>query len=476
MLFNSIEFLIFLPVSFILYWLLFRKNLKIQNTLLVVLSYIFYGAWDYRFLALIFLSTLVDYLVGIQLGKPEQRHRRLWLWTSISFNIGLLGFFKYYNFFADSFYELLEHFGYHAQNQFTLNILLPVGISFYTFQTMSYSLDIYHKKLKPTKDFIAFSAYVSFFPQLVAGPIERASHLLPQMLNKRKFNYLQAVEGLRLILWGFFKKIAIADALAPIVDDIFSNSDSMSSSSLFIGAVFFGFQIYGDFSGYSDIAIGTSKLFGFELMSNFKFPYFSRNIVQFWRRWHISLSTWFRDYIYYPLGGSKGSKITTIRNVFVIFLVSGLWHGANWTFVFWGGLHALLFLPFFFIHKAKWNPGLRINRLTDIISVMLNFLLVTITWIFFRAENLTSAFEYLKRMFTDFSITPYLHPAGYRMIDYFILLLIFTGYEFLIRRNERAPYPFKNKWVRLSLYSITVLAIMLFYDDQVDRSFIYFQF
>ena len=322
MLFNSIEFLLFLPIVFILYWFVVNKNLKSQNLLILVSSYVFYGWWDYRFLSLIFLSTIVDYIIGLNIPKQDSnKKRKLLLWSSVLFNLSVLGFFKYYNFFVDSWIDLFSSIGYEIKSVWTLNIILPVGISFYTFQTMSYTIDVYRKKLDPTKDFISFASFVSFFPQLVAGPIERATNLLPQILNKREFNYEQGVQGLRLILWGMFKKVVIADSLAPTVDNIFSNYQIYDGGILWLGAIYFAFQIYCDFSGYSDIAIGTSKLFGFEIISNFKFPYFSRNIGEFWRRWHISLSTWFRDYVYIPLGGSKEGIWKSTRNVFVIFLL-----------------------------------------------------------------------------------------------------------------------------------------------------------
>ncbi len=306
MLFNSIDFAIFLPIVFILYWFVTNKNLKLQNLLIVLASYVFYGWWDWRFLTLIIFSTVVDYTVGRTLKNEEnQLKRNFLLWTSILVNLGFLGFFKYYNFFLDNFIAAFSFFGQNIQAN-SLNIILPVGISFYTFQTLSYTIDVYKRKLKPTKDFIAFSAFVSFFPQLVAGPIERATHLLPQFYTKRTFDYSKAVDGMRQILWGLFKKIVIADNCAEYANQIFNNSADMNGSTLVLGALFFTFQIYGDFSGYSDIAIGTSRLFGFDLMQNFNFPYFSRDIAEFWRRWHISLSTWFRDYLYIPLGGSRG--------------------------------------------------------------------------------------------------------------------------------------------------------------------------
>ncbi len=483
MLFNSFEFLVFLPLAFALYWFAFGKNLKLQNILLVALSYVFYGWWDWRFLSLILFSTLVDYFIGLEIEKSEGKKSKYLLYLSLTANLGLLGFFKYYNFFVDSFIEGVNGLGLKVADPWLLNIVLPVGISFYTFQTLSYSLDIYRKKAEPTKDFIAFAAFVSFFPQLVAGPIERASVFLPQMLKKRTFDYTQAVQGLRLMLWGFFKKLAIADALAPMVDDIFSNYANYSSPILLMGIIFFGFQIYCDFSGYSDIAIGTAKLFGFELRSNFKFPYLSRNIAEFWRRWHISLSSWFRDYLYIPLGGSKKSKWITLRNILIVFLISGLWHGANWTFVLWGAVHALLFVPLFLTSRNRihlntvvaqntWYP-----TLLEFLQVLATFLLVSLSWVFFRAENLDVAWGYLSHLF-QFSEGQqvFYHPRGFRLLDYFFLLFAFYLYEYRMRKNERNPFQIKNRYLRYFLYCVLIFLILLFFDDQVDRSFIYFQF
>ena len=345
MLFNSPEFLLFLPIVFGLYWFVVQRNLKAQNMLLVIASYVFYGWWDWRFLGLIAFSTLVDYLVGLQIeGAQEKRAKKAWLGVSLLVNLGLLCYFKYSNFFIDSWVDAWASAGV-TMHVSSLKVILPVGISFYTFQTLSYSIDIYRGNLKPTRSFINFAAFVSFFPQLVAGPIERASRLLPQIENKRVFKYEEGVAGLRLILWGMFKKVVVADTCAIYANDIFANYTEYSGPTLMLGAVYFAFQIYGDFSGYSDIAIGTAKLFGIQLMTNFKTPYFSRDIAEFWRRWHISLSTWFRDYLYIPLGGSRVGKWKSVRNVFIIFLVSGFWHGANWTFIVWGGIHAALFLP-----------------------------------------------------------------------------------------------------------------------------------
>ena len=326
MLFNSLDFAIFLPIVFVLYWFVSNRNLQLQNSLIIAASLLFYGWWDWRFLSLILFSTLVDFNIGKRLKLEQNKGRRkVLLWTSIVVNLGLLVFFKYYNFFVDNFIAAFSLFGQPIQGN-TLNIILPVGISFYTFQTLSYTIDVYRKNLEPTQDIVAFTAFVCFFPQLVAGPIERATNLLPQFYKKRTFEYEKAVDGMRQILWGLFKKVVIADNCAEYANLIFNNYQDYSGSTLLLGAIFFTFQIYGDFSGYSDIAIGTSRLFGFNLMQNFATPYFSRDIAEFWRRWHISLSTWFRDYLYIPLGGSKGGTWMKVRNTFIIFLISGFWH------------------------------------------------------------------------------------------------------------------------------------------------------
>ncbi|MCK8520556.1 MBOAT family protein [Aquimarina sp. D1M17] len=483
MLFNSLEFFLFLPVVFILYWFPFYKKIKIQNLFLLLASYVFYGLWDWRFLFLILASTLVDFFVGqVIYSSVSDKKRKTWLWVSVIFNISLLGFFKYYNFFITSWVDFLSAMGYDLQSTWTLQIILPVGISFYTFQTMSYSLDIYYKRLTPTKDFISFATFVSFFPQLVAGPIERASNLLSQITSKRVYSYTQCTDGLKLILWGLFKKVVIADSIAPIVDDIFANYSTYPASTLILGVSLFSFQVYGDFSGYSDIAIGTAKMFGIELMSNFKFPTFSRNVAEYWQRWHVSLSTWFRHYVYIPLGGSRVSKLKSVRNIIIIFLVSGFWHGANWTFIAWGVLHAILYIPVFLMGRNRiyMNNVVAENRwfpsLTEILQISLTFSLVTFSRVFFRSESITDAFAFLQQIFSNFTFETYQHPMGYRMIDYFILLVAFTCYEFRIRRDERAPFKFKSKYVRFAAYTLVILAMLLFYDDNIDRSFIYFQF
>jgi len=476
MLFNSIEFLLFLPTIFILYWFVFNKNLKYQNTLILVSSYVFYGWWDYRFLSLIFLSTVVDYIIGLNIPKQNsEKNQKLLLWCSVLFNLSVLGFFKYYNFFIDSWVELFISLGYEIKSIWTLNIILPVGISFYTFQTMSYTIDIYRKKVEPTKDFISFASFVSFFPQLVAGPIERASNLLPQILKKREFQYEQVNQGLKLILWGMFKKVVIADSLAPIVDDIFSNYQDFGGGTLWLGAIYFSFQIYCDFSGYSDIAIGTSKLLGFELMSNFKFPYFSRNIGEFWRRWHISLSTWFRDYLYIPLGGSQEGKWKSIRNIFIIFLVSGFWHGANWTFIFWGLFHSILFLPTFMFNKNRnytssiIAANTLLPSLKEFINVITTFLLVTIGWVFFRSESIGDSFSYLTSMISNINIVTHLSPK----ISFYILVLVLV--DWTQRFDERNLFVTFPKLIFKIFVIICVFLILINFKKE-SQQFIYFDF
>ena len=487
MLFNSLEFLLFLPIVFCLYWFVFNNNLKVQNLLLLISSYVFYGWWDYRFLSLIFFSTIVDYCVGLKIyNSNDKKTKKSYLWISILFNLGILGFFKYFNFFIDSWIDFLGAFGYEHQSKWTLKVILPVGISFYTFQTMSYSLDIYHGNLKPTKDFISFASFVSFFPQLVAGPIERATNLLPQILNKRVFKYEQGVQGLRLILYGMFKKVVIADSLAPQVDNIFENYATLNGGLLLLGLIYFSFQIYCDFSGYSDIAIGTSKLFGFELMSNFKFPYFSRNIGEFWRRWHISLSTWFRDYIYIPLGGSKRGKWLSIRNIFIIFVVSGFWHGANWTFVFWGLIHAMLYVPLFLksknkqyttskVAKGKWFPSLK-----ELFEMGSTFFFTMIAWVFFRSENLMSAFEYLIFIIFKISFSNVFYSFHiiheYRHIIYVLAIIILDWIIFKSNYLQKVMNDYLKTFILWFFYLLISLSITIKFIIMKYSNFIYFQF
>ncbi len=477
MLFNSIDFAIFLPIVFILYWFVTQHNLKLQNLVIVLASYVFYGWWDWKFLSLILFSTIVDYTIGLGLKTAiTPISRKTLLATSILINLGFLGFFKYYNFFQENFVAAFSFFGNPIQAN-TLDIILPIGISFYTFQTLSYTIDVYRKQLEPTKGFIAFSAFVCFFPQLVAGPIERATHLLPQFYKKRTFNYTAATDGLRQILWGLFKKIVIADTCAEYANTIFNNSETYTGSTLIIGALFFTFQIYGDFSGYSDIAIGTSRLFGFNLNRNFAYPYFSRDIAEFWRRWHISLSTWFRDYLYIPLGGSKGGVGMKIRNTFIIFIVSGFWHGANWTFIIWGALNALYFLPLLLLGMNRNNLGpIAAHRffpsIREIIKMTITFGLTVLAWIFFRADTVQHAVQYITEIASSSVFTfPQVFPK-----KVFLLIILFMGVEWLGRTTEHAlaGIPKIPTLFRWSIYSI-LTAVILYYAGN-EQQFIYFQF
>jgi alginate O-acetyltransferase complex protein AlgI len=481
MLFNSIDFAVFLPIVFFLYWFVFHKNLKIQNLLILVCSYIFYGWWDWRFLSLIAFSSFIDYFVGIGLSKTNhQRKRKSLLILSLIVNLGFLGFFKYFNFFADNFVSAFTIFG--ANFEVTrLKIILPVGISFYTFQTLSYSIDVYRKKLEPTKDIIAFFAFVSFFPQLVAGPIERATNLLSQFYKKRNFDYLQAVSGLKQILWGFVKKLVIADNCAKYANMVFNNQSEYNSSALILGAVFFSFQIYGDFAGYSDIAIGTAKLFGIKLRCNFANPYFSRDIAEFWRRWHISLSSWFRDYVYIPLGGSRVNTSKQIRNIFIIFLLSGFWHGANWTFIMWGAVNACLFIPLLLLKRNRSNLEIvaknsHLPSLNEFIRIILTFGLVTFAWIFFRAQSISAASQYLSGIVLSFDFQYPNLPNQY--IQVLVFVVGFVIIEWIGRKDQFAietivtKFPLVARWL---FYIFVVLFIGMFMGT-AETPFIYFQF
>ncbi len=477
MLFNSIEFLLFLPLVFILYWFLLKRSLNAQNVLLLTASYFFYGWWDYRFLALIGLSTVVDYFVGLALEKEKnKRQRKFLVATSLTVNLGMLGFFKYYNFFVESWIDAWATLGVemHASS---LQIILPIGISFYTFQTLSYTFDIYRKKLQPTTNFINFAAFVAFFPQLIAGPIERAANLLPQFSVKRVFNFERAISGFHLILWGLFKKIVIADSCATYVNAIFDNYQDMNSMTLLLGVVYFSFQIYGDFSGYTDIATGTARLFGFELTRNFNHPYFSRDIAEFWRRWHMTLFSWFKDYIYIPLGGSRGSKSIQIRNVFIIFLVSGFWHGANWTFILWGALHATFFLPLLLTRRNRKNldqvgKNRMLPSIKEFLQILLTFSLVTLSWVFFRADSISIAIDYYKRLFFKFTFgIEHLVIERYS-VEILVVIGLFVLIEWFNRKYEH-PFRGKLKWAKI----IGIIALLLSLGVYSDyQQFIYFQF
>ncbi len=479
MLFNSFEFLIFLPLVFALYWSVFNRSLKWQNALILIASYVFYGWWSWRFMGLLMLSTAIDFAYGFGVASTNRQKAKLFLWLSIINNLGILAVFKYYNFFATQFQMGFEALGWHT-NPILLDVALPIGISFYTFHGMSYVFDIYRGQQRPIKQFVDYAVFVSFFPLLVAGPIERANHLLPQVQKSRNFNYQQAVEGCRLILWGLFKKVVIADNLAIYVDDVYLHSDTYSSAKLCMGAIAFNFQIYGDFSGYSDIALGTAKLFGFELLSNFKFPYFSRDVAEFWRRWHISLSSWFRDYLYIPLGGSKLGKAKAVRNTFIIFLVSGFWHGASWNFIVWGGIHACGFLPLLLFNKHRQHVGNVVAEnqvlptLKALWQMLSTFAFVCFAWIFFRADNLHNAWTYITRIvspnnidFTSFTLGP---KSPWILLDILTLLL----FDWALRHNERQLKTPNSKWLRYSLYLLMAFLILIHLHDQ--SRFIYFQF
>lgn len=478
MLFNSYSYLIFLPVVFALYWLVNKKGLRIQNLILFAAGYFFYAFWDWRFLFLLMFSTALDYFSGIMIHKAENANqKKFWFWLSIVVNLGFLGVFKYYNFFAESLSELLSGFGLQT-NMWTLQVILPVGISFYTFHGLSYVIDVYKGRIVPERNLIDYSLFVCYFPLLVAGPIERATHLLPQLKRKRTFDSAQAIDGLHMIIWGLVKKIVIADSCATYANSIFDNYESVNSATLLLGAVYFAFQIYGDFSGYSDIALGTSKLFGINLLRNFNYPYFSRDIAEFWRRWHISLSTWFRDYLYVPLGGSSGNLAMKIRNTFIIFLVSGFWHGANWTFIIWGLLNALYFLPLLITQRNRINiETVSMHRtfptFKDVVNMSMTFSLVSLSYIFFRSPTVSAALLYLKRMFS-FNFEggiEYLEIERYSP-ELVILLLCFIIFEWNARTNEH-PFTGKFKAIKIGL-SIAALLLLGTYSKAAD--FIYFQF
>lgn len=483
MLFHTLDFAIFLPIVFALYWFAFGRSIRLQNLLLVAASYVFYGWWDYRFLSLFFASTAIDYLVGRGLTNEERPERRkMLLWTSIGGNLGMLGFFKYYNFFVESFVSSFKLLGtdFHVS---TMSIVLPVGISFYTFQTLSYSIDVYRRKMVPTRNFIAFAAFVSFFPQLVAGPIERATNLLPQFFRPRTFEYAKAVDGLRQILWGLFKKVVIADNCATYANAIFANSSEASGSTLVVGVVFFAFQIYCDFSGYSDIAIGVSRLFGFDLMRNFAYPYFSRDIAEFWRRWHISLSTWFRDYLYIPLGGSRGSTARKIFNTFVIFTVSGFWHGANWTFIVWGALNAIYFLPLLIAGRNRNNMeivahGRLLPSLSELGHMIATFAMTCFAWIFFRADNIDHAVSIISRIFSSSLLSIPSVPHADSPIATAALVAAFMIIEWHGRAQQYAIAELGKRWPFLPRYALyyVILVMVLYYGGGDEHAFIYFQF
>ena len=473
MLFNSLEFFLFLPVVFVLYWFVLNKSLKWQNALVLAASYFFYGWWSWAFMALLMASTLLDYLYGFGVAAVDRKKAKLFLWLSVVNNLGILGVFKYYNFFALEVQQGLDLLGLQT-NPYLLKVALPIGISFYTFHGMSYVFDIYRGQQKPVRNFIDYAVFVSFFPLLVAGPIERANHLLPQVQKARTFRYQQALEGCRLILWGLFKKVVIADSIAQVIDPIFAHYTDHSGLTLLLAAIGFSIQIYGDFSGYSDIALGTAKLFGFELLSNFRFPYFSRDVAEFWRRWHISLSSWFKDYLYIPLGGSRAGKFKAVRNTFIIFLVSGFWHGASWNFIVWGFIHACGFLPLLLLNRNRKHLSEVVAQeqllpsLKAFFQMLGTFTFVTFAWVFFRADTLTDATLYLQHIFVQ---GPQNGLQGKSILLWGALLL---GLDWYLRHNERTLRVPTNRILRTAIYFAFALTVLLKLGSH--QSFIYFQF
>ena len=481
MLFNSVEFPIFLIIVYFFYWFVSKNRLKLQNNLLLFASYYFYSCWDWRFLFLLIFSTLLDYFTGIKMQDARSViEKKFWFWLSVSINLGFLGVFKYFNFFAESFSKLLSQFGLET-NFWTLQIILPVGISFYTFHGLSYVIDIYKDRIKAERSFVDYALFVSFFPLLVAGPIERATHLLPQIKRKRVFDYSKSIDGLRQILWGLFKKVVIADNCAQFANQIFDHSGGSSGSVLFLGAIFFAFQIYGDFSGYSDIALGTARLLGIELLKNFSFPYFSRDIAEFWRRWHISLSSWFRDYLYIPLGGSKGGLGSKIRNTFIIFIVSGFWHGANWTFVLWGMINAIYFLPLLLTQNNRNNlevvaSGKMLPTVKEAVQMLITFILVVFAWVLFRSKDVSQAIQIFDGIFS-FSLFSFPKILLAKSKVVLILLAFFVLIEWVGRGNEYAIQKLGLTWkkpIRWVFYLSISTAILLYFGKAEE--FIYFQF
>lgn len=480
MTFNSLEFAIFLPIVFLLYWFVFNRSLRGQNMLVVAASFFFYGWWDWRFLGLLILSAGIDFFVGIQLDKTEGESKRKWLLgLSLLGNLGILGFFKYFNFFADSFAEAFTFFGSHVEVK-KLSIVLPLGISFYTFQALSYTIDVYRRKLKSVNDVVIYYAFIAFFPQLVAGPIERATNLISQFFVPRTINYDNVREGLRQMLWGFFKKVVIADSCSMIVNGVFGDYTHYSFWMLALATGMFFIQVYGDFSGYSDIAIGTARLFGFRLMRNFDNPLFSRDLSELWRRWHISLTTWFRDYLFFPLGGSRGSIAMTCRNVMIIFIVSGFWHGANWTYIVWGALNGLFLLPSVITRNTKNNvgqvaEGRMFPSLRELGGMIMTFSLYSFSLIFFRSKDMTSAFDYMHHML-NFQVI--LFSDAERVKELWHLLILLTAFFAFEWFNRTKEYPFQHSRLPVALrwgYYL-LLCVMIIANTANSNTFVYFQF
>ena len=476
MLFNSLSFALFLPLVFGLYWGVLGRSYRAQNTLLLVASCWFYMAFVPVYILILAFTIAVDYIAGLLIERSTGKRRKAWLIASIIANVGVLAVFKYWNFLNHNIGEVFQALGL-GYGVPDLGLLLPIGLSFHTFQSLAYTIEVYRGTQAAEKRLGVFALYVMFFPQLVAGPIERAGNLLPQFVRPRTFDLARASDGMRQILWGFFKKSVIADNCAPLVKDIFENHDRYGGSTLLFGAVLFAFQIYGDFGGYSDIAIGSARLLGFDLMRNFAFPYFSRDIAEFWRRWHISLSTWFRDYVYFPLGGSRGSRWMQVRNIMVIFLLSGLWHGANWTFVVWGAFNALLFLPLLLSGRNRVNldhagEGRLFPRFRELAGMVFTFGCVVIAWVFFRAPTLHDAFDYLRHM-ASWSLFSPSHLFDPWITGLIAVLLIA---EWLNRtRHHALEIAHLPAWSRRMLYLGVFLLIFVFGRFAKD-DFIYFQF
>ncbi len=469
MTFTTITFLVFFVLFFGVYWLLAGVNKNLRNAFMILGGYVFYGWWDWRFLVLLIFSSSIDFFSGLLIGSTENKYyRKLYLWLSLGVNLSLLGFFKYFNFFIDSFRDLANTIGYDIPAS-SLNIILPVGLSFYTFQSMSYAMDIYYRRLKPTTRILDFFAFVSFFPQLVAGPIERAINMLPQFAEEKKFNYVQALAGLRMMLWGFFKKMVIADTLSVYANQFFADPFQFDSLSAWIGVLAFALQIYCDFSGYSDIAIGTAKILGFDLMVNFRTPYFSKTFTEFWQRWHISLSTWFRDYVFIPLGGNRKGDFNYIINIMITFLLSGLWHGAKYNFILWGLMHGVLLI----IDKTAKKISPQFKG-----SSILVFIAVVLCWVPFRAIHLGRTVDvYLTLFIPRFHFDHFIYPLNIHNSLFLVVFILFVIAEFWINKKTFAEkvvsLPKISRWV---LYYLLILCIFLFGDFNNAPSFIYFQF
>jgi alginate O-acetyltransferase complex protein AlgI len=481
MLFHTSTFLVFFLTVFALHWWVLKREVKWQNALLLASSYFFYGCWDWRFVALLVFSTLLDFITGIKIGDSKsERARKIWLWTSVGINVGLLGVFKYYDFFALSFAEAVGHFGWKV-DVVTLQLILPVGISFYTFHGLSYVLDIYHRRIEPDRNLVDYALFVSYFPLLVAGPIERATHLLPQLKRARQFNSAQAVEGLRIFLWGLVKKVLIADNCGIIADAIYADPTQWNAPTLWLGVAMFTIQVYGDFSGYSDMAQGVSRIFGIELIRNFNYPYFATSIAEYWKRWHLSLTGWFRDYVYFPLGGSRGSKWKQARNIFIIFLLSGFWHGANWNYVGWGFVNACYFIPGIIRGKRevwyqKYLTNGLLGRVLELALIVSTFIQIMLSLVVFRNTSISNMLVYMRNMF----VGAWESIPGEKLIGFNKTILL-VGFFFLVEWFSRhKEHPFAqlhdkfSRPIRWVIYYIVLILLAWFAGHQ--QQFIYFQF